>query len=118
MGPCLPVILVEGVLNRDDVVFLNVSLVNIGELSAGEGLGLVRVGVLLISMTLYGDSVTHLEVQVVLAVLVELGRGNVKTNLDLASVASLLDGLGQEVERFLGARNVGSETSFVTDVDG
>jgi len=45
-GPRLPVVLVKGVLNGDDVVLLDVSLVDFGELSTGEGLGLVRVGVL------------------------------------------------------------------------
>lgn len=61
---------------------------------------------------------THLEVQVVLAVTVELGRGNVKTDLDLASVAGLLDGLGEEVERLVGARHVGGKATLVTNVGG
>ena len=60
--------------------------------------------------------VAYLEVKVVLAVLVELGRSNVETNLDLASVAGLLDSLGKEVERLVGARNVGSKATLVTDV--
>ena len=45
-GPSFPVVLVEGVLDRDDVVLGNVSLVDLGELETGKGLGLVRVGVL------------------------------------------------------------------------
>jgi hypothetical protein len=49
VGPRLPVILVEGVLNRDNVVLLDVALVDLGKLLSGEGLGLVRVGVLYIS---------------------------------------------------------------------
>jgi len=45
-GPRLPVVLVKGVLDGDNVVLLDVSLVDLGELGTGEGLGLVRVGVL------------------------------------------------------------------------
>lgn len=45
-GPSFPVVLVEGVLDGDDVVLGNVSLVDLGELETGKGLGLVRVGVL------------------------------------------------------------------------
>jgi hypothetical protein len=47
--PSLPVILVKGVLNRADVVLLDVSVVNRSQLSASQSLALVRVGVLLIS---------------------------------------------------------------------
>lgn len=56
--------------------------------------------------------------EVVLAVLVELGRGDVETDLDLASVAGVLDGLGEEVERLLGALNIRGESTLVTDVGG
>lgn len=59
---------------------------------------------------------THLEVKVVLAVLEELRGSNVKTDLDLASVTSLLDGLGKEVEGLLSTRDIGGETTLVTDV--
>lgn len=56
MGPRLPVVLVEGVLNRDNVVLLDVALVDIGKLLSGEGLGLVGVGVLRVStIDLVGD---------------------------------------------------------------
>ena len=58
----------------------------------------------------------HLEVEVVLAVLVELGRGDVETDLDLASVAGLLDGLGKELKGLLGTGDVGGESALVTDV--
>lgn len=56
--------------------------------------------------------------EVVLAVLVELGRSNVETDLDLAGVASLVDGLGEDLERLLGTLDVGSESSLVSDVGG
>ena len=102
--PCLPVVLVEGVLNRDDRVFLDVGEVEVGELLAREPLAGVGVGVL--------------EVEVVLAVLVELGRGNVERDLDLALVAGLLDGLREELERLVGARDVRGEATLVTNVDG
>ena len=104
VGPRLPVVLVEGVLNGADVVLLHVAVVDSGELLTGEPLGLVRVGVL--------------EVKVVLAVLVELGRGNVETDLDLASVASLLDSLSEEVKGVLGTGDVGGESTLVTDGSG
>jgi hypothetical protein len=57
--PSLPVILVEGVFNRDDGVLLDVAEVEVGQLLAGDPLGWVRVGVL--------------EVKIVLAILVEFG---------------------------------------------
>jgi hypothetical protein len=112
------VVLVEGVLDRANVILLNVWVVEGSELLAGDPLGLVRVGVLRqsASVDIGSRSETHLEVEVVLAVLVELGRGNVEADLDLASVAGLLDGLGEEVEGLLGTRDVGSETTLVTDV--
>lgn len=103
-GPGVKVVLLEGVLDGADVVLLAVRVVEVTKLLASEVLGGVRVGVL--------------EVKVVLAVLVELGRGNVKTNLDLASVAGSLDGLGEELESLLGTRDVRSEATLVTDVDG
>lgn len=118
VNPRGEVVLVEGVLDRADVVLLNVRVVEGSELLAGDPLGLVRVGVLRpsASVNIGPRSATRLEVKVVLAVLVELGGGNVKTNLDLAGVAGLLDGLGEEVEGLLGTRDVGSETTLVTDV--
>lgn len=94
----------EGVLDGANVVLLDVAVVELGELLAGEPLGLVRVGVL--------------EVEVVFAVLVELGRGDVETDLDLASVAGLLDGFGQELEGLLGTRDVRGKATLVTDVGG
>src|SRR5690606_24475095 len=104
VGPGLPVILIEGVLDGDNGVLLNVGEVEIGEFLASDPLGGIGVGVL--------------EVEVVLAVLVELGRGNIESDLDLALIAGLLDGLSEEFERLIGARNVGSESTLVTNVDG
>ena len=46
VGPSLPVVLVEGVLDGDNVVLLDVALVDVTELLSGEPLGLVGVGVL------------------------------------------------------------------------
>ena len=62
--------------------------------------------------------IADLEVKVVLALLVELGGSDIKTDLDLSSVTGLLDGLGKELERLLGTRDVRSETSLITDVSG
>lgn len=104
VSPRLPVVLVEGVLDRDDRVLGNHLVVLSGELLSRDPLGRVRLGVL--------------EVEVVLALLVELGRGNIEGDRDLAGVAGLLDGLNEELERLGGARNVGGESSLVTDVGG
>ena len=62
--------------------------------------------------------IADLEVKVVLALLVELGGSDIETDLDLASVTGLLDSLGEEVEGLLGTRDVGGETSLITNVGG
>ena len=59
---------------------------------------------------------TYLEVEVVFAVLVEFRRSAVDSNLDFAGVSSLLDSLGQELERVFGTFDVGRKSSLVTDV--
>jgi hypothetical protein len=46
VGPCLPVVLVEGVFDRNNVVLLDEVVVDLGEFFTGEPLGGVRVGVL------------------------------------------------------------------------
>lgn len=100
--PSLPVVLVEGVLDRGDGVLLDEAEVDVGKLLTGEPLGRVRVGVL--------------EVKVVLAILVELGRGNVERDVNLTLVTGLLDGLGQDFESLVSGLNVGSKSTLVTDV--
>ena len=57
--PRLPVILVEGVFDRDDGVLFDVTKVEVRELLSGNPLGRVGVGVL--------------EVKIILSILVELG---------------------------------------------
>jgi hypothetical protein len=104
--PCLPIILSEGVLNADNGVLLGQRLVELSELLVCEPLALVAVGVL--------------EVHVVLLLLglVEFAGSDIHGNLDLASVASLLDGVGDEVKGLLWSLNIGSNTTLVTDVSG
>lgn len=104
--PGLPVILSEGVLNGDNGVLLGEGLVELSELLVGEPLALVALGVL------------EVEVVLLLLGLVELAGGDVHSDLDLASVASSLDGLGDEVESLLGGLNIGSNTTLVTNVAG
>ncbi|KAL2290733.1 hypothetical protein FJTKL_14732 [Diaporthe vaccinii] len=106
VAPGLPVILGEGVLDGDDGVLLGQVAVQGGELLVGDPLGGVRVGVL--------------EVQVVLLLvnLVELGRGDVHGNVHLAGVASLLDGVGDELEGLLGGLDIGGNTTLISDVAG
>jgi hypothetical protein len=118
VGPSLPIVLGEGVLDGTNVVLLAVGVVKSGELLTSEPLGGVGVGVLLVSYDPGSAQTAYLEVKVVLALLVELGGGDIKTDLDLSGVTGLLDGLGKELEGFLGTRDVRGETSFVTDVGG
>jgi hypothetical protein len=106
VAPGLPVVLGEGVLDGDDGVLGSELLVLVGKLLVGDPLGLIGVGVL--------------EVKVVLLLvgLVELRGGNVHGDLDLASVAGLLNGVGDEVKSLLSGLNIGSNTALVTDVAG
>ena len=104
VGPSFPVILIEGILDGDDGVLGDVAQVEISKLLARDPLGGVGVGVL--------------EVKIVLALLVELGRSNIESDLNLALVTGLLDGLGEELKGLIGTRDVGGETSLVTNVDG
>lgn len=89
-------------LQTHNWVLLDEAKVDIGKLLTGDPVLRVRVGVL--------------EVEVVLAVLVELGRGNVEGDVDAALVASLLDGLAEDLEGLVSGLDVGSETTLVTDV--
>ena len=104
VAPGLPVVLSEGVLDADNGVLGSKRLVEVGQLLVGEPLG--------------GVALRVLEVQVVLlgVALVELAGGNVQSNVDLAGVAGLLDGLGDQVESLLGSLNVGGNTTLVTNV--
>ena len=49
VGPSLDIVLLKGVFDGADVVFLDIALVDFSELGTGEPLGFVRVGVLAIS---------------------------------------------------------------------
>jgi hypothetical protein len=106
VAPGLPVVLGEGVLDRNNGVLGGELLVLVGKLLVSHPLALIGVGVL--------------EVKVVLLLVgfVELGGGNVHGDLDLASVASLLNGVGDEVKSLLSGLNVGSDATLVTDVAG
>ncbi|GMT15290.1 hypothetical protein PFISCL1PPCAC_6587, partial [Pristionchus fissidentatus] len=101
LAPVLPVVLVEAVLDGDDRVLLDERLVEGGELVSRQPLGRIGGGVL--------------EVEIVLALLVELRGGNVHTDRDLSSVASLGDGSIQQVESLLVVLNVGGESSLISD---
>lgn len=104
VAPGLPVVLSEGVLNGDNGVLGSQLLVQVGELLVGEPLGGVTLGVL------------EVEVVLLLLDLVELAGGNVHGNGHLASVAGLLDGIGDQVQSLLSGLNIGSNTTLVTDV--
>jgi hypothetical protein len=145
VGPSLPVVLVEGVLmnntvstllcldqmrriiqtylDGDDGVLLDEASVKLSELNTGQPLGLVRVGVLEAEGTNQDQYCAGTDalpssnlLQVVLSVLVELGRSDVKGDRDLTLVTGGLDSLHQELEGLLGTRDVGSETTLITDV--
>ena len=102
--PSLPIVLVEGILDGDDGVLLNIADVKVGELDTSEPLRGIGVGVL--------------EVEVVLAVLVELGGGNIESNFDLALITGFFNGLTEELKRFFCSRHVGGESSLVANIDG
>lgn len=106
VAPGLPVVLSEGVLDGDNGVLGGEIRVESGELLVGDPLGGVAVGVL--------------EVKIVLLLLdlVELAGGNVHGDLHLASVANLLNGIGDEVKSLLSGLDIGSDTTLVTDVAG
>lgn len=84
MCPSRPVILVEGILDRDNGVLLDVTQIEISEFHAGDPLARVRVGVL--------------EVEIIFTLLVKFGGSNVEGNFDLALKACLFDGFGEEFE--------------------
>ncbi|KAI6754374.1 hypothetical protein HG530_012888 [Fusarium avenaceum] len=90
VAPGLPVVLSEGVLDGNDGVLL-------AELG-------VEAGKLLIVLLLLD--------------LVELAGSNIHGDLHLASVANLLDGIGDKLESLLGSLDIGSDTTLVTDVAG
>jgi hypothetical protein len=118
LGPRLPVVLVEGVLDGNDGVLGDQVVVVLTELFTSQPLGGVRVGVLRAgnqqkSPTLQME--THLEVEIVLAVLVEFGRSDVQSDGDLALVTGGLDGFNQKLERVLGTLDGRSETTLVSD---
>mgnify|MGYP005989629891 CR=1 FL=1 len=104
VAPSLPVVLSEGVLDGDNGVLLAKLAVEGSKLLVGDPLGRVAVGVL------------EVEVVLLLVGLVEFAGGNIHGDLDLASVASLLDGLGDQLESLIGSLNIGSDTTLVTDV--
>lgn len=104
VAPGLPVVLSEGVLDGDNGVLGSQRLVEIGQLLVGEPLGGVGVGVLEVQIVLLGVG------------LVELAGGNIHGDGDLAGVAGLLDGLGDEVKSLLSSLDIGSDTTLVTNV--
>lgn len=84
MCPSLPVILVEGVLNRDNGVLLDVAQIEIGKFHARDPLARVRVGVL--------------EVEIIFTLLVKFRGSDVEGDFDLPLVACLFDGFREEFE--------------------
>jgi len=105
MGPSFPIILVEGVLDRDDGVLLNVADVEVGELDTSEPLRGIGIGVL------------KVEIVLALVALVKLRGGDIESDLDLALVTSLLDGLAEELKRFICARHVWGKSSLIANID-
>ena len=103
MSPRLPVVLVERIFNGNNRVFPDEAQVDIGEFLASDPFG--------------GVGVRVLEVQIVLAILVELGRSDVQRDLDATLIARLLDCLDEQLERFLSTRYVGGEATLITDVN-
>jgi len=73
---------------------------------------------LLVGDPLAWVAVWVLEVQIVLLdiLLVELAGSNIHSNVDLASVTSLLNGLGDELKSLLSSLNIWCDTTLVSDV--
>ncbi len=96
--PAVPVVLGHAVLDGQDGETLHQALVELYEAGRIERLPLA-----------FHD---------VFAALVEFGRGGIEAQRDLFArlVARALDGLHDEVERGLGAGQVGREAAFVADV--
>lgn len=123
LGPRLPVVLVEGVLNGDNRVLGHKVVVVLTELFTSQPLGGVRVGVLgfqRIDKLVPGKSrlrkdQTYLEVEIVLSILVEFRRSDVQGDGNLAFVTGSLDSFNQELERVLGTLDGRSETTFISD---
>ena len=101
--PSLPIVLVEGILDGDDGILLNIADVKVGELDTSEPLRGIGVGVL--------------EVEVVLPVFVELGGGNIESDLDLALITGFFNGLTEELKRLFCSGHVGGESSLVANID-
>lgn len=104
VGPGLPVVLVEGILNGDNGEVLDELLVHVGQLVGRQPLGLVALGVL--------------EVQIVLAIPVELRGSHIHADLDLAGVASLGDGVADQAQGLLVRLNVGGEATLIAHSGG
>ena len=104
LGPPGPVVLVEGVLDGHHGGVGDEALVHVAQGVGRDPLCRIRVLVL--------------EVQVVLAVLKELGGSHVHADLDLAGVARLLDSAHAQLDGFLVALEVGGETALVADGSG
>ena len=104
VAPSLPIILCEWVLDGDNWVLAGELLVLVGELLVGNPLALVTFGVLEVQVVLLGIGV------------VELAGGDIHGNLDLSSVASLLDSIRDELKSLIGGLNVWSDTTLITDV--
>ena len=88
VSPSLPVILIEGVLNGDNGVFLNIGEVQIGKFHTGDPFCRITVRVL--------------EVQIIFTLLVELGGSNIECNFDLIGITCLLDGFDKDLKGLLG----------------
>mmetsp|Transcript_124212 Transcript_124212/g.322656 ORF Transcript_124212/g.322656 Transcript_124212/m.322656 type:complete len:520 (+) Transcript_124212:44-1603(+) len=104
MGVAVPIILVEGVFDGDHGVLLGPLLVELAELRAGLPSGGVRGGVL--------------EVQVILAILVELGGGNVGADLHLVCVSRLLQGLHEHVQSLVVVLHGRRKATLVAHIAG
>ena len=119
-----PVVLVKGILDGHNGVFLDEGAVDIGELSWSQiSLLVVDIsGVLVFEVLGIFKNVSDF-LQLTKIVLVDVGlpefrSGNIHGDANLASVASGFNGSDNEVEGVRVDENVGSESTLVTDVGG
>lgn len=104
VAPGLPVILSKGVLDADNGVLLAEVGVQGSKLLVGDPLGGVAIGVL------------EVKVVLLLLLLVEFAGGNIHGNVHLASVAGLLNGIGDELESLISGLDIGGNTTLITNV--
>ena len=94
--------MVKWIFDGDNRILVYQLEVVVSELLPSQPLGRVRVGVL--------------EVEIVLAVLVEFGRCNIECNLYFTLITGFLNSFGEKFKRLLRAANIRCKSTLITNV--